>query len=113
LQEPKLENVPEMKAVLDCFSSAEVVPLRVFEGQHGSVLRATGGASHRATSVVAHCRCRHMPSTCAIAFAGLFGEDEAGRKLWKALTTRVIEHVRGHTRGPAHFPGALGPLEVV
>jgi hypothetical protein len=64
-----LEELPETRAVLEAFQSKEIVPWQQFEAQHGEVLQATGIFAHQASDV--------------------------GKKLWEALKSRVIEHVRG------------------
>lgn len=63
MAEPKLEQLPTYRALLDHITSKELVPWRVFEGSHGDVLKSTG----------------------------LF-EGDAGANLWKTLQTRVVEH---------------------
>lgn len=68
-QDKKLKELPEIKAMLQVFITAEVMPWRVFEGQFGPYLRATPA----------------------------LGEDETGIRQWTMLRKRVVEHVSAST----------------
>lgn len=64
LEESKMEELPEAKAVVEAFLSKEIVPWQVFKAQHSQVFEATG----------------------------IFTNDDKGSLLWKALENRIVEH---------------------
>eukprot|EP00730_Choanoeca_flexa_P003743 TRINITY_DN11492_c4_g1_i3.p2 TRINITY_DN11492_c4_g1~~TRINITY_DN11492_c4_g1_i3.p2 ORF type:complete len:117 (+),score=20.06 TRINITY_DN11492_c4_g1_i3:975-1325(+) len=53
LQISQLEELPEVKAILDAFQSKEIVPWQQFEAQHGELLQSTGALEMEVVSVYA------------------------------------------------------------